>query len=89
VKEREREPDAEPAGQTRQETWPGYVKDGKWYCDCNRKATCYTVNDVAKAKYGEKCALLPIFSLRIILNMLLSLDLSQAQRSQMHILPVG
>jgi hypothetical protein len=57
-KEKETEPEAEPAAQTRQETWPGYVIDGRWYCDCNRKATCYTVNDVAKANYGKKCACL-------------------------------
>ena len=59
-REREREPEAEPVAKKRPDTWPGHLQNGKWFCECNRRAICYTVNDVAKPNYGKKCMLPPI-----------------------------
>jgi len=60
-KGKQTEMEEEPSLQTK--SWPlGTVRDGKWFCDCGRKANCLTVKDVSKPTYGDKCRFIPVVS---------------------------
>jgi hypothetical protein len=52
-KGKERESEVETPEQTK--NWGGRLQDGKWYCDCDRKANCLTVKDKTKTSYGDRC----------------------------------
>jgi len=41
-------------------SWGGRLHDGKWFCDCDRKANCLTVKDVSKRTYGDRCMFISV-----------------------------
>ena len=57
-KGKQKEIDEEASLQTK--SWLGRLHDGKWFCECDRKANCLTVKDVSKRTYGDKCTFIPV-----------------------------
>jgi hypothetical protein len=40
--------------------WFGRFQDGKWFCDCNKRARCLTVSKEGSKNLGKKCKFLLI-----------------------------
>jgi hypothetical protein len=60
-KGKEKESEVETPEQTKNRG--GQLQDGKWYCDCDRKANCLMAKDKTKTSYGDEymSMLLPSF----------------------------
>ncbi len=65
-KGKENENEIDPVKQST--PWTGRLQDGKWFCDCNRRARCFTVTKVSSPNHGKKCKLHPILPPYLVSN---------------------